>query len=73
VFRGTIAVSPEPDGYGFVEPDGGGGQVLVRAESIESGLRLRVGQAVRYSLADGSFALEAVAVRRLEVIGVGRE
>jgi len=70
VLRGTIVVSPEPDGYGFVEPDCGGGQVLFRGSSIESGLRLRVGEAVRYALADGSFALEAVGVTLLEIDGM---
>jgi cold shock CspA family protein len=59
---GTIAVSALADGYGFIQPDGGGGQVLVRSESIDSSVRLRVGDNVRYELAAGSFAVEAVAV-----------
>jgi cold shock CspA family protein len=60
--RGTIAVSAELDGFGFIEPDRGGGQLLVRSSSIEAGLRLRIGEPVRYVLAGGTFALEAVAV-----------
>jgi cold shock CspA family protein len=63
--RGTIAVTADEDGYGFIEPLDGGGQLLVRLGSINSGLRLRVGENVRYTLAPGSFALEAVAVSRL--------
>jgi cold shock CspA family protein len=65
VFRGRIAVKAGSDGYGFVEPDCGGGQVLFRDSSVTSGLRLRVGETVGYALADGSFALEAVAVTLL--------
>jgi len=37
VLRGTIAVSAELDGFGFIEPDRGGGQLLVRSSSIEAG------------------------------------
>jgi cold shock CspA family protein len=62
VSSGRIALGPGPDGYGFVEPDRGGGQILFRVSSDTPGARLRVGQRVRYSLAEGSFALEAVAV-----------
>jgi cold shock CspA family protein len=69
---GRIAVSPGPDGYGFVDPDLGGGQILFRGSSEGSGFRLRVGQRVRYSLAEGSFALEAVSVT-LDVDGDERE
>ena len=65
VLRGTIAVTADLDGFGFIDPDRGGGQLLVRSSSIESGLRLRVGEPVRYVLAGGSFALEAVAVTRV--------
>jgi hypothetical protein len=36
--------------------------VLVRLDSIDSGFQLRVGEAVEYVLAAGSFALEAVDV-----------
>jgi cold shock CspA family protein len=63
-FRGRVVVSPDADGYGFVEPDRGGGEVLFRDRSVVSGFRLRVGESVRFALADGSFALEAVAVTR---------
>jgi cold shock CspA family protein len=66
VLRGTIAVSAELDGFGFIEPDRGGGQLLVRSSSIEAGLRLRVGEPVRYVLAGGTFALEAVAVKPVQ-------
>ena len=72
MFRGRIAVSAGSDGYGFVEPDCGGGEVIFRRSSVESGLRLRVGEAVRYALADGSFALEAIAVTRSEANGEGK-
>lgn len=61
--HGTIAVSALTDGYGFIEPDGGGGQLLVRLSSIDCDLHLRVGEAVEYALAAGSFAVEAVDVR----------
>ena len=59
---GTIAVVVGADGYGFIEPTDGGGQVLVRLSSIDSDVRLRVGERVSYMLSEGSFALEAVAV-----------
>jgi cold shock CspA family protein len=62
VLRGKVVVSAESDGYGFVEPELGGGQVLFRQDSVESGCRPRVGEVVDYVLADGSFALEAVGV-----------
>jgi cold shock CspA family protein len=62
---GTIAVVAGPDGYGFIEPARGGGQVLVRLSSIDSDVRLRVGERVSYTLSVGSFALEAVAVTPL--------
>jgi cold shock CspA family protein len=55
------------DGYGFIEPDHGGGQLLVRLDSIDSDLQLRVGEAVEYALAAGSFAVEAVDVCPLPV------
>ena len=60
--HGTLAVSAEPDGYGFIDPAGGGGQLLVRQGSIE-GVGLSVGDAVQYSVSYGSFAVEAVSVR----------
>lgn len=60
--RGTLAVSAEPDGYGFIEPAAGGGQLLVRQDSIEAG-ELRVGDVVQYAVSSGSFAVEAVSVR----------
>lgn len=60
--RGTLAVSAEPDGYGFIEPASGGGQLLVRQDSIEAG-ELRVGDVVQYALSSGSFSVEAVSVR----------
>jgi cold shock CspA family protein len=60
--RGTIAVSVQAHGYGFIEPDTGGGQLLVRRSSIDSDRQLRVGDPVRYALATGPFALEAVGV-----------
>jgi cold shock CspA family protein len=60
--RGTLAVSAQPDGYGFIEPAAGGGQLLVRRDSIESG-ELRVGDVVQYAILSGSFAVEAVSVR----------
>jgi cold shock CspA family protein len=62
-FHGTLAVSALADGYGFIQPDDGGGQLLVRLGSIDAGCRLRVGEAVEYMLAAGSFAVEAVGVR----------
>jgi cold shock CspA family protein len=65
---GTIAVSALADGYGFIEPDGGGGQILVRLSSIDSNVRLRVGEYVRYELAAGSFAVEAVAVTAVTAV-----
>ena len=64
-FHGTLAVTADTNGYGFIEPDRGGGQLLVRVGNIQTDLRLRVGDAVRYALAGGSFALEAVAVSPL--------
>ena len=63
--RGTIAVVAGADGYGFIEPARGGGQVLVRLSSIDSDVRLRVGESVSYTLSAGSFALEAVTVTAL--------
>jgi hypothetical protein len=39
--------------------------VLVRLSSIDSDVRLRVGERVSYTLSAGSFALEAVAVTPL--------
>jgi len=63
-FRGRVAVTAGAGGYGFVEPDRGGGEVLFRDSSVTSGLRLSVGDAVRYALAAGSFSLEAVGVTR---------
>ena len=62
VLRGWIAVSPGADGYGFVEPERGGGQVLFRGSNVVSGSRLLAGESVQYALAGGSFSLEAVAV-----------
>jgi cold shock CspA family protein len=72
VARGRIAVGPGSDGYGFLEPDRGSGQILFRGSSVASGFRPRVGQRVRYALAEGSFSLEAVAVT-LDVAGDERE
>jgi cold shock CspA family protein len=66
--RGTIAVSALADGYGFIEPDDGSGQLLVRLSSIDSDAQHRVGEAVDYVLASGSFAVEAVDVRALPVV-----
>jgi cold shock CspA family protein len=63
--RGTIAVAAGADGYGFIEPVHGGGEVLVRLTSIDSDVRLRVGERVSYVLSAGSFALEAVSVTPL--------
>jgi cold shock CspA family protein len=63
IHRGTLAVTAEPDGYGFIEPAAGGGQLLVRQGSIEAG-GLRVGDVVQYAVSAGSFAVEAVSVRR---------
>jgi hypothetical protein len=56
-----------------VEPERGGGQVLFRGSSVASGFRLHVGQSVRFALADGSFALEAVAVTRSDGEGEREE
>jgi cold shock CspA family protein len=67
VFRGRVAVSPGTDGYGFIEPDCGGGELLFRDSNMPRGFRLRVGESIRYALADGSFALEAVDVQALPV------
>jgi hypothetical protein len=39
--------------------------VLVRLSSIDSDVRLRVGENVRYTLVSGSFAVEAVGVSPL--------
>jgi cold shock CspA family protein len=61
---GTIAVVAGANGYGFIDPARGGGQVLVRLSSIDDDVRLRVGEPVSYTLSAGSFALEAVAVSR---------
>jgi cold shock CspA family protein len=60
--QGTLAVSAEPDGYGFIEPAAGGGQLLVRQDSIE-GAELCVGDVVQYAVSSGSFAVEAISVR----------
>jgi cold shock CspA family protein len=62
--RGTVASCASVGGYGFIEPADGGGELLVRARNIEPGLPLRVGEEVLYSPAAGSFASEAVDVRR---------
>ena len=62
-----VVLTPEADGFGFVEPDGGGGEVLFRGSSVKSETRLQVGESVRYALARGSFALEAVDLRRSEI------
>jgi cold shock CspA family protein len=59
---GTVAVSAERDGYGFIEPAAGGGQLLVRQDSVEAE-ELRVGDVVQYAVSSGSFAVEAVSVR----------
>ncbi len=69
MLRGVVVVSPGTDGYGFVEPDCGGGEVLFRSSSVSSGIDLQVGASVRFALAHGSFALEAVAVTPSEVGG----
>ena len=63
--HGTIAVSTLADGYGFIDPDQGGGQLLVRLDNIDSDLQLPVGEAVEYVLGAGSFAVEAVEVSPL--------
>ena len=60
--RGTLAVSAKGDGYGFIEPAAGGGQLLVRQDNIEAA-ELRVGDVVQYAISSGSFAVEAVSVR----------
>lgn len=60
--RGTLTASAA-GGYGFVAPDDGGGELLVRGCNIETERELRAGETVLYSLAAGSFALEAVGVR----------
>jgi cold shock CspA family protein len=62
---GTIAVVGGADGYGFIDPARGGGQVLVRISNIDSGVRLRVGEQVSYALSAGTFAIEAVSVTSL--------
>jgi cold shock CspA family protein len=61
--HGTVAVSALTDGYGFIEPDDGSGQLLVRSASIDSEFQLPVGEVVEYLLGTGSFAIEAVDVR----------
>jgi cold shock CspA family protein len=71
--HGTIAVAALADGYGFIEPDDGSGQLLVRLSSIDSDSQLRVGEAVDYVLASGSFAIEAVDVRALPVVDLNGE
>jgi cold shock CspA family protein len=65
LFRGTVAASAEA-GFGFIEPDDGGGQLLVRARSIHTDRELCVGDVVGFRLARGSFALEAVDVSLLQ-------
>jgi cold shock CspA family protein len=70
--RGTLAVSAEPDGYGFIEPAAGGGQLLVRQDSIEAA-DLCVGDVVQYSVSSGSFAVEAVSVQPARDDGGPRE
>lgn len=65
--HGTVAVSALTNGYGFIEPDDGSGELLVRLSSIDSDVPPRVGEGVEYQLAAGSFAIEAVDVRALPV------
>jgi cold shock CspA family protein len=65
--RGTIAIAPLLGGYGFIDPDHGGGQLLFRGESSPGDLQLQIGEAVQYAVTAGSFAVEAVGVRRLSI------
>ena len=64
---GTVAFPAPVNGFGFIEPDDGGGQLLVRLDNVEAARQLRVGDAVVYTLAVGSFCNEAIAVRFVEV------
>ena len=66
--RGTVASTAPPDGFGFIEPDDAGGQLLVRAGNIEAARPLRPGDAVLYRVAAGTFCVEAIDVCRVAVL-----
>jgi cold shock CspA family protein len=65
--RGTVAVAVSESGFGFIEPDHLGGQLPMRAESVEAGRELRVGETVAYGVVTGALGLEAVRVRPVAV------
>ena len=65
--RGVVAEPVAGAGVGFIEPSDRGGQLPVRASSIVTEHALQRGDAVEYSLADGSMGVEAVQVKAFAV------
>jgi len=63
--QGTVALPALTNGFGFIDPDDGGRQVLMRASRIDGNRALCAGDAVLYWLGTGTLGLEAVQVRLL--------
>jgi cold shock CspA family protein len=64
--RGVVSQAVTEAGYGFIEPDDRGGQLLMRASEIDRERPLVVGEPVEYALEAGSLGVEAVFVKPLE-------
>jgi CspA family cold shock protein len=64
--NGTVT-SFSADGFGFIAPDRGGGELWVRARSVvgDPPRELREGERVQFELDYGSMGLEAIDVRPL--------
>jgi cold shock CspA family protein len=61
-----VAEAVAEAGFGFIEPDDHGGQVPMRASSVDCDRDLVAGETVEYSLAAGSLGVEAVGVTSLD-------
>jgi cold shock CspA family protein len=64
--RGVVAEVVADAGFGVIEPDDHGGQLPMRAVSVDCDRDLLAGDAVEYSLAAGSLGVEAVGVKSLD-------
>ena len=65
VMRGRVAKFSSTFGVGFIDPNGGGTQVLFTVNAVVGGITLVVGDRVEYDLYAQSSVPEAKRVKRL--------